>query len=283
MWRALHIFYYDHHDELLYNGIFPIIKKYKIKKFFFIRYWEQGPHIRLRINMDDNVLFEKIKKDIENYISLHRSEVVLSEKHYANISGVYAKKEKIDNIASCAFIPNNVVCEMEYVPETVKYHGDRGVAIAEEEFCFSSLLALNVIGLNGSKSNKLCYGAAYAMALVDTVLENNEERLFFFELYRRYWENFSEITDQSREQMCKSIESVNSVTIRKIEQIYSRGSANFHQRIFEDIGGNFRTKFDFLMNFIHLFNNRIGVIPYEEIEATLICEKIVRENNYEKI
>ena len=82
MWKSLHIFYYDNHDELLCFGILPIIKKYNIRQFFFIRYWEQGPHIRFRIKTDDDGLIEKIIEDIEKYISLNRSTKSIKGKYY---------------------------------------------------------------------------------------------------------------------------------------------------------------------------------------------------------
>ncbi len=277
MWQALHIFYYDKQDQLLYDGVFPIMKKYNIRKFFFIRYWERGPHIRLRINIEENTLFETIKKEISKYVSLHRSVVEFSEIQYINEAYIYAKKEKVDINTLDDLIPNNTVCEMKYIPEFDKYHGEEGVSIAEEEFCFSSFLALNIIGLYKSKSDKICFGAAYAMLLVDTALKEEQEKILFYNYYRKYWERFSEMTDQYKKQIISSIEKVNSEEIKKIEKIYSKYTVDFHEKLFEKIGNNIKLIFDFLMNFIHLFNNRIGVLPYEEVVATLICEKVVKE------
>lgn len=277
MWKALHIFYYDKQDQLLYEGVFPIMRKYNIKKFFFIRYWERGPHIRLRINIEENTLFEAIKKEIGMYVSLHRSIIRFSETQYINEAYRYAKKEEIDINTMDGLIPNNTVCEMKYIPEIDKYHGEKGVSIAEEEFCFSSFLALNIIGLYKSKSNKICFGAAYAMSLVDTVLREESEKILFYSYYRKYWERFSEMTEQYKKQLISNINNVNSEEIRKIEKTYNKYARDFHEKLFGKIGNNTKVIFDFLMNFIHLFNNRIGVLPYEEVMATLICEKIVKE------
>ena len=277
VWKSVHIFYYDNHDKLLYCNILPIIQKYQIEQFFFIRYWEQGPHIRLRVKTDDDVLFDKIIQDIEKYISLNKSEATISKKYYSDMSNIYAEKERMDSQNWRILIPNNTVCRMEYVPETEKYHGEKGVEIAEREFCFSSFLALNVISKAKSKSEKMLYAAAYALELADSVFENCEKKLRFFELYRKYWENFSEITAEKKEQMMQIVDGVNGAIIRKIEGIYINHFGNFHKDIFKELGNNDKIRFDFLMNFVHLFNNRIGIIPYEEIQTTCICEKLVGE------
>ena len=155
-------------------------------------------------------------------------------------------------------IPNNTVCRTKYVPEIDKYHGAKGVEIAESEFCQSSILALNVLLKARKKSEKMLYGAAYALELLDLVLNQNEKKLRFFKLYRKYWENFSKITPEKKEQIKQIISGINGDNIRKIEKIYAK-------------------QFDFLMNFVHLFNNRIGIIPYEEIQTMFICEKLVEE------
>lgn len=278
MWKSLHIFYYDNHDELLCFGILPIIKKYNIRQFFFIRYWEQGPHIRFRIKTDDDDgLIEKIVGDIEKYISLNRSTKSISGKYYNELSQVYAQKEKIESPNWRQLIPNNTVCRMKYVPEIDKYHGEKGVEIAESEFCQSSILALNVLLKARKKSEKMLYGAAYAMQLAEVVLEQNEKKLRFFKLYRKYWENFAQITPKKKEQIKQIISGINGDNIQKIEKIYAKNFGNFHKELFEKLGNNPKIQFDFLMNFVHLFNNRIGIIPYEEIQTMFICERLVEE------
>ncbi len=277
MWRSLHIFYYDNHDKLLCCGILPIIQKYNIQQFFFIRYWEKGPHIRLRIKTNDDVLIEKIINDLEKYILANRSTASISKEYYNDLTQIYAEKERLESESWQELIPNNTICRMRYIPEIDKYHGEKGVKIAENEFCFSSFLAINVLLKVKSKSEKMLCGAAYAMELVDCVLKNDEAKLRFLKLYRKYWEKFSEITPSSKEQIRQIVSKINCEYIRKIERMYARSVGNFHKDIFEKLGNDDKKQFDFLMNFVHLFNNRIGIIPYEEIQTTFICQKLVGE------
>lgn len=283
MWRALHIFYYEKHDELLVCGIRPILKKYNVNEFFFIRYWEKGPHIRLRIKIDSNEIFECIQKDIENFITFNKSESLISEQYYRKIAEQFAKKEKIENVKDQSMMPDNTVCEMQYLPEYEKYYGKDGVTLAEKEFCFSSALAFNVIALAESKSGKMYYGAAYAMALVDTVFEDENDRKKFFSVYTGYWERYSEIIEENIKKMHESAVEVDSILLRNIEAVLKENTSDFHRTLFAEIGTDRKKITRLLINFIHLFNNRIGVSTYEEVQIGLICMKAYDSGCMERV
>ncbi|MCF0125078.1 MAG: hypothetical protein HUJ68_04865 [Clostridia bacterium] len=282
MWRALHIFYYDKQDEMLVNGIMPIIKKYNLTQFFFIRYWENGPHIRFRINIDDDKLFKNIENEVEQYIANNPSTAVLSEKAYIASVAVYAEKEKYEVKEPNNLIANNTVCVFEYIPEIMKYHGINGVFIAESEFCFSSTLAFQVIEKNLNKKNQIAFGAAFEFILVNCVLDNESDVLKFLQFYKMYWKNYSRISEAQLSKVEGCVEQLNTEPIKNIAKVFEKNKADvFHIQLFkeisEKIGNDSKIRFDFLMNFIHLFNNRINIVPVEEIETTLICEKIMKE------
>lgn len=273
MWRALHIFYYEKRDELLVHGIRPILEKYGVKEFFFIRYWEKGPHIRLRIKSGNSELFESIRREIEEFVAANKSEAIISEHHYQEVSEMFAKKEKIENIKDKSLIPDNNIREMPYLPEYDKYYGEDGVALAEREFCFSSSLALSVIELSSSKSSKMYYGVAYALALVDAVLEDENDRSKFFSVYTGYWERYSDISEENIMKIHESLDEADMTIIGKIEAVLAKNTTAFHKALFKEIGPDRKKITRFLINFIHLFNNRIGVSAYEETEVGLICQK----------
>lgn len=94
-WKAIYIYYYDNQDLLITNGIYPILKKYKITDFFFIRYWQHGPHIRLRLLNIDKNLFENIKLEINKFVKENPSKTRIDEEEYRKLSTDYAKKENI--------------------------------------------------------------------------------------------------------------------------------------------------------------------------------------------
>lgn len=97
-------------DSVLANRIAPALKALRAtgcaEKWFYVRYGEGGPHIRLRI-----------KTETETSCETRR---LVGE-----------------------LLPNAV--ENCYVPETKRYGGDKALLIAEDHFCYSSDVGLSII------------------------------------------------------------------------------------------------------------------------------------------
>lgn len=285
-WKAIHIYYYDNQDFLIMNGICPVLKKYNISDFFFIRYWEHGPHIRLRLlNLDKNT-FEAIKVKINTFIKSKPSDIRIIEDEYCKLSADYAKKENINKKSISYMLPNNTLHNAAYTPEIEKFHGEEGVTIAEDEFIYSSALAVNILNVANAKKQKLYFGAAFVLSLLNTVMKNKNELKSFMILYREYWERYATLNPDIKIRMMVNIKdhTINIEAINKIKNFYTTNNfEKIHKSIFNKIAdlsdNNRRTTYDFLMNFIHLFNNRIGIIPLEEIELMMICEKIMEDND----
>lgn len=75
-WQALHIFYGGSLDALLLDTLLPALERLKAKgrlsRFFFLRYWNGGPHIRLRVPAAEgpSVVFE-LKPELEEWMAAH--------------------------------------------------------------------------------------------------------------------------------------------------------------------------------------------------------------------
>jgi thiopeptide-type bacteriocin biosynthesis protein len=56
VWVSAHLFYAEPWEQMLAASVKPFVEKLVeeklIDQFFFIRYWEHGPHIRLRLKTD---------------------------------------------------------------------------------------------------------------------------------------------------------------------------------------------------------------------------------------
>lgn len=285
-WKAIYIYYYDNQDLLITNGIYPILKKYKITDFFFIRYWQHGPHIRLRLLNIDKNLFENIKLEINKFVKENPSKTRIDEEEYHKLSTDYAKKENISEESSSHMVPNNTLHDAAYVPEIEKFHGETGIIIAEEEFIYSSNLAMNVLNVAQKKQQKIYFGIAFVLSLLNTVIKEKSEKKYFMAIYREYWERYVKLKSHMKTRMISNITgyTANLETINKINNLYKVNKfEKIHKSIFKKIASlsdnSNRTTYDFLMNFIHLFDNRIGVVPLEEIELLMICEKITEDNN----
>lgn len=139
-WLSLHLFYAENLDMFLATTLKAytdtIIKTGAAQRFFFIRYQERGPHIRLRIQGDINVLNNIIK---ENAVE-----------HFSNYFKMYPSKrfdpnQHPDTPDIQRWLPNNTIQLIDYIPETERYGGEIGIKFAENHFYISSKVVLETM------------------------------------------------------------------------------------------------------------------------------------------
>lgn len=273
-WHALHIFYYDRHDEFLKNGILQILKEMDIREYFFIRYWENGPHIRLRIKDIEDKL-QALINQLNAYIDENPSKGSIDKKSYEILSEKYYEVEQISE-KSPRIIDNNTIVEWRYIPEEKKYFGKKGVSLAEKEFVYSSNLALELLSASTKKEVKIYYGLAY-MNLLMKYLTQKTKVQEFITFYRDYWIKFLDVNDDVLAGYDNEAERLpwNQEFYEKIRgAILKTGFEELHSELFLKIqeldGSTDWTIVSFIMNFIHLFNNRIGIVPVEEVRLVKI-------------
>lgn len=120
-WLSAYIFYHGSHEQLLREWIAPFLQQSSslldtISPYFFIRYGEGGPHIRLRM-----------LADVEQHREIHaRLESAGSDFFIQHPAG--NAQEPI------RYIP--------YVPETERYGNQQTIMLAEEQFFLSSQCVL---------------------------------------------------------------------------------------------------------------------------------------------
>src|SRR5688572_26222679 len=70
-WLASYLYYNEPWEGFLKNAVSPFVKNVLEEKlaesYFFIRYWERGPHIRLRFYGDPDVLDTIVKPRLKSY------------------------------------------------------------------------------------------------------------------------------------------------------------------------------------------------------------------------
>ena len=73
-WLALHVFYAGDHDRLLLDAIRPALTQLRknklIARYFFIRYWNGGPHVRLRVQCRESIerVETQLRQPIEAFL-----------------------------------------------------------------------------------------------------------------------------------------------------------------------------------------------------------------------
>ena len=68
-WLSAYLYYHEPWETFITKAVSPFIdkmlEKHLVKRFFFIRYWEKGPHIRLRFQGNKQTIEEKIKPNLK--------------------------------------------------------------------------------------------------------------------------------------------------------------------------------------------------------------------------
>lgn len=132
-WLAGYIYYGEPLDKVVQKAVIPfvqeVMKNEWVENFFFIRYWERGPHIRLRFLGDS----EKLETELKPFFTKYFDEFFQkhpSERQEPNYSEEVSEEHK--------WFPNHSVQFIDYEPETERYGGDDCLIISEEFFQHSS-------------------------------------------------------------------------------------------------------------------------------------------------
>src|SRR5581483_10319576 len=168
-WVSAHLFYNVPWERMLVDGLRPFvdqsIAKEQASAYFFVRYWEHGPHIRLRMKTDHpGALREDINRYFSEYFSL-------------NPSLPPSNPNESD-------YPNNSIQFIPYEPEMQRYGGDKAIYISEQLFFASSKVVLKLLD---EKNWDLAVAAGAALhlhlALVYAFGYTRAEAIDFFSAY----------------------------------------------------------------------------------------------------
>lgn len=299
-WLSLHIYYHDSKniDKVLVEGIEPIVRSVQ-KKFFFIRYWEGSPHIRLRFyaNKNDIPAIQQLVADkLRKYFSTHPSKVVLTpENYYKNIGQAPAPMSE--------WYENHTIIEQPYEMELTRYGGKDGMIVAQELFWISSEIVFSILKRSFDRSEILSIGKNLMLVSLLATELNMEEVRLFFKRYSNYFKTYDSrsetesnflkscrtLFNQQQKEICKEIYDLcfqvfsgaerlmplyrtwwfaNRNALKKILVLHAKGSL-VHPRSGlvipeNDVASAREATLWIFQSYIHMHNNRLGINPFEE-------------------
>jgi thiopeptide-type bacteriocin biosynthesis protein len=203
-WISIHIFYSIDQNPLLVECIGPMMSELctqgLVQRYFFIRYWENGPHIRLRLLPQpgaDEALIKSIMTDrLEDFLA--RKPVFFKmpgqvgpswRKWFILEYGEDVFRTKYGPSGVIPQYPDNTFRFIDYIPEWDRYGGEQGVDLAERHFHQSSLTVLerlegpnmHIRTVQVAQALKLMLGLSFAF------LETQEAVSQFALDYATYW------------------------------------------------------------------------------------------------
>lgn len=280
-WRALHIFYHaiDKREKLImriHDIVSPLISEGRMSQWFYINYWEGGPHVRLRMKDISEADLACVRAELEKYLAEEPSVSSVSKEQYY-------RNHKFDGTAqdadSLPWYGDNTVEEIPYEPEVERYGGSSCIGIAEEFFMASSETAVNIIrNVPASPGVRLSLASDLYLASFDKcgLLDRN-----FLEKVSVFWKVYS---DEGIEKMTADPRT-RDVFVNKLKN-YDRNSGsqivrNWHGMIgdyFAEVSertGNRNLAAMVLISQMHMLNNRLSVPPaYEYMIIKMLAEAL---------
>ena len=157
-WLAAYIYYEEPWEKLIGEAVKPFAERMIAEKhadqWFFIRYWERGPHIRLRFKGDIEHMNREIKPRLDEHFGSWLK---------ANPSEAAERDWLADLPEEQKWFPNNSVQYIPYQPEIIRYGGATGILIAERQFEMSSNAIAQAIAETESWGYERALGLAIQM------------------------------------------------------------------------------------------------------------------------
>lgn len=266
-WLSAHLFYAEPWEEFLKYSVSPftenVINNGLAKQYFFIRYWENGPHIRLRCYGEENILDEKLKPYLITYF----------ENFFNKCPSNYSKEEQLRNINdNDKWYPNNSIQFIEYVPETERYGGPNGIIISEEMFLYSSDTVLNILKENETwdEETALAAGIQLHLAFCHSFGMNFEEATVFFQNLCDMW--YLAVIDTSKVNSKDELLRRKADLIQNFENNYQKHNENLKNYINILIEG-FQSNCEFESMWFSQWLNKTNTIC-QKLQSAIAEDKI---------
>ncbi|MEU3661474.1 lantibiotic dehydratase C-terminal domain-containing protein [Streptomyces sp. NPDC032940] len=201
----MHVFYAANPQPLLVNCVGPLIAGLKedglLAGHFFINYWLEGPHVRLRLRPSSEEATAEVRRRAEEAVdaflrarpALYEVDSgFLNEFYNALFEIEFPEGDRGDFMGADGRMrlrPNNSRSYEPYEPEYGKYGGPAGVALAEWHFAHSSDLVIDALGRMNLHLRTVLLGtsAQLMMVMAACFLPDDEELAAYLERYYEFW------------------------------------------------------------------------------------------------
>ncbi|MBV2153686.1 thiopeptide-type bacteriocin biosynthesis protein [Kitasatospora sp. SUK 42] len=281
----------DLQDQVVARVIAPVVRQSPATGWFFIRYWQAGPHLRLR--MAD--LSERQADSVEDQLAESMApfcqegpegRAAADEKYLIHARGMAAAGEEGASVEAEPLLPPGVH-RKPYQPETERYGGPSEIGPAERLFQYSSEAVAALIGLaDGPRlpPDTRLRAALQASAVALAALPDDGRRAAFCAHGVDSWERWLRASGAPQEQ----VDSLHAESLRLADQLRGavgallRGPAAGPVRRWADglaetvtrLSGGLGVRPEaVLFSHIHMFHNRLGTA----VRVELLCYAILQQ------
>lgn len=263
-WNTYYIYHNDGADHLLTEIIHPSIQNIQEKigqkvKFFFIRYFENGYHIRLRLllSVEESPLFRSLLKDcISDYEWLNKVSLVVKEAQYIQETDRYGNSDTI------VFAENQFYASSQFV----LHHLLENTSLTASE---RYLLAIKThiaffkgMGLSPNYIQKLCdmfVQSWLPVAFSENSDRHEQNRKTILSVFQQQFEVYQTLLYENLSEFWNSLDVTTDPYLQQFMKVNREVWKEYAQyQLPSD------TTDEVLLSFIHMTNNRFGIINSEE-------------------
>ncbi|MCM4080905.1 lantibiotic dehydratase C-terminal domain-containing protein [Paractinoplanes hotanensis] len=204
-WLAIHIFYGGSARPMLTDCIRPLVEELRgrnlLDRYFFINYWLEGPHVRLRLKprtvADEPAVRAVADAAIQRFLTERPALYEMNAGYRAELYNLLfdlefpqgKPAELVGPDGNVQMQPNNSFSYRPYEPEYGKYGGPAGVALAEWHFEYSSDVLIDAVRTMNLHLRPVTLGTAAQLMLVmaGTFLPDRTDLVEFLDTYFQFW------------------------------------------------------------------------------------------------
>ncbi|RKN06295.1 lantibiotic dehydratase C-terminal domain-containing protein [Streptomyces radicis] len=204
-WQAVHIHYAANPRPLLLHCVRPLIAELSadglLANHFFINYWLEGPHVRLRLKAATPEAEPEVRRRAEAAIdaflaarpALYEVDSGFLNDFYNQLFDIEfpgaERAAHLDAGGRMRLMPNNSRHWTRYEPEYGKYGGAAGIALAEWHFRHSSDLVIDALATKNLHLRTVLLGTcAQLMVVMAAAFVPDDEALAdYFDSYYAFW------------------------------------------------------------------------------------------------
>jgi hypothetical protein len=212
-WLAMHIYYAARPQPLLAQCVGPLVDGLRrdglLANYFFINYWLEGPHVRLRLRPASPAHEDEVRRRAEEAVAAFlRRRPALYNVEAGFLSELYNTlfDMELDDLERADYVgadgrmnvrPNNSFVWLPYEPEYGKYGGPAGVELAEWHFRHSTDLVLEAMRTLNVHLRTVTLGTAaqLMMVMASGFLPDHDALAEYLDRYHRFWHRTFSGTD----------------------------------------------------------------------------------------
>ncbi|MBB6237875.1 thiopeptide-type bacteriocin biosynthesis protein [Pedobacter sp. AK013] len=266
-WFSLYIFYHENADRLLKELIYPFIRQWH-RPWFFIRYWEGGNHIRLRLKAAEDehpAIVKALSSDNAGVKTLQTARYEPEIDRYGNYESIAWAEQYFE--CSSHYILNWIVkreANQSAITQAIKLHLSLLYTLKWDE---EALIGVCNFFLDG-----------WLPKLYNSVDAGEEQRIFWLNQFEKVFVPLKNQTIQASNQFWEQLDQ--DIVDDNLVEYLSKTTKVICS--YQKIDFERNKMFQVISSFMHMNNNRLGISNYEEayiMYVITVCLRFIHENS----